>query len=119
MLKNLIALILVFLFIFILISLGRQIVTALDVGRRMDRYVEEVSQLQTENKKLKTELAQAQKYEHIEQIARDKLNMSRPNETVVIIESQAINNVLEQEKPKPTPPPIPNWQKWSKLFGLY
>lgn len=65
-----------------------------------------------ENQNLKRQLAQVGSQEFIEKEARNKLNLGKEGEIVLILPSIS---------PFLTPPPIPadsspNWQKWMKIF---
>ncbi len=67
-----------------------------------------------ENQKLKQQLAEVNKSSFIESEARNKLLLTRPNEGIIVIPTNAV-----LFKPSPTPVPInttPNWEKWWKLF---
>lgn len=99
----------------ILISLIKQISESLDAGKRLDREVEEVTGLQEENKKLKRRLEEVLKLEFIEEVARNKLNLSRTNETVVIIPQEAVNQVIASNQ-EVKESKLPNWQGWLRLF---
>ncbi|EKD90669.1 MAG: hypothetical protein ACD_30C00110G0008 [uncultured bacterium] len=101
--------------IVILIGLVRQIKDALEAGSRLDTATDEVNSLQAENRALKQKLENTKSFEFIEQIARNNLNLGRPNETVVIIQEDLINNLINAQK-KVEEPKLPNWQGWLKLF---
>ncbi len=60
-------------------------------------------------------MALSQSQDEVEKIARDKLNMGKPGETVVVIPEELITKVIEDNKPK-IEPKLPNWQGWLKLF---
>jgi hypothetical protein len=77
--------------------------------------LEDVGSLERDNKQLKKELAQAESYDSVEEIARNDLNMSLPNETVVIIPQEMVDKVLTPDV-KPPEIKIPNWQGWLRLF---
>lgn len=99
----------------ILFGLGRQIYLALQAGKRLDTAAEEVSNLQQQNRTLRERYTQAQKYDFIEEIARDKLNLAKSGETLIVIPERAINKVLNAQKQIPEVK-LPNWQGWLKLF---
>ena len=96
-------------------SVGSQIYESLQVARRLDKETENLTKLQQKNEELKKRLTEVQGVGFIEQQARDKLNMTRPGETLVIIPQQQIDQVLslEQEKKEEV---IAYWQGWLKLF---
>lgn len=99
----------------ILIGLARQIGWSLEAGKRLDASVDTISRLQKQNNDLKDKLVQAQSPDFIEELIRNKLNMSKPGETVVIISDSVINRVLGAQTP-PVQVKIPNWRLWLKLF---
>lgn len=99
----------------ILISLIKQISESLNTSKRLEGQVEEVARLQEENKRLKKRLEEVLKFEFIEEVARNKLNFSRPNETVVVIPLETINQVIASNQ-EVKEPKLPNWQGWLKLF---
>ncbi len=101
--------------VFILVGLGNQIFSALNAGTRLDREIEETGRLQQENKELKNELAKVESKDYIESVARDKLNMAKPDETVVIIPKETIQKIADAKKPQEEPK-LPNWQGWLNLF---
>ncbi len=65
-----------------------------------------------ESQNLQRELAQAESKDFIEREARNKLNLGKEGEIILIL--PPISPFLT-----PTPVPVdssPNWQKWVKLF---
>ncbi len=73
------------------------------------------------NTKLNRELIEIQSPEFIEKQAREKLNMSRPKETVVVIPKELIEQTASQTATYSAsffnrPEEIPNWKKWWNLF---
>lgn len=101
-------------FIAIFYSLSRQIYNSLSAGRRLDQAASDLAQLQRKNLELKKKLKDVGGVQFVEEQARDKLNMARDGETVVIIPDKEIDKILNQgQKP---PEKVPNWQGWLKLF---
>lgn len=115
MYKKLLVIVIIIVAVIILTSLVRQIASALGSDVRLDRLLDDVGNLERENKKLKKELALAGSYDSVEEIARNDLNMSFPDETVVIIPQGMIEKALTPEK-KVEDVKIPNWQGWLRLF---
>ncbi|MDO8429287.1 MAG: septum formation initiator family protein [Candidatus Daviesbacteria bacterium] len=99
----------------VLYSLGRQISDAMLAGNRLDQASLELSELQKKNNELQDKLKEVQTVGFIEREARDKLNLAREKETVVVIPDSEINRILglysKVEEIK-----LPNWQGWLKLF---
>lgn len=113
--KNLTIVVVGILVMFTLLGLGRQIVAAINAGQRLEKSAGEVEMLKQENRLLKDKLAQVDQADYTEEIARDKLNLGKPGETVVVVPDQAIEKVLSLQQPAKATP-IPNWQGWLKLF---
>ncbi len=115
MLKKILVIVIVIVAIIILIGLMRQIASALSTDRRLNTLLEDVAEVEKENKNLKKELATAETYESVEEVARNNLNMSFPDETVIIVPESVIQKVLlPEEKPIEIKPP--NWEGWLRLF---
>ncbi len=75
----------------------------------------------SENSRLNQALTEAQSQEFIEQQAREKLNMAKKGEAVVVIPSELITKIASREATVSSsffdrPERIPNWKKWWKLF---
>ncbi len=113
--KILIFITLVVFSIILFIGLIRQISNALQASSRLDQAVEEINKLQDQNNKLKKSYAETKSYDFIEEVARNKLNLSKPNETVVFIQQSDLEKVLAAEQPK-IEPKLTNWQGWIRLF---
>lgn len=67
---------------------------------------------QKEQDNLKRELVRSESTGFIEEQAREKLNMSREGELIILLPTPMIS-------PSPTPSPVntsANWQKWVRLF---
>lgn len=74
----------------------------------------DLSQSAEENLQLKQSLAQVNKPDFVESEARDKLLLTKKDEGIVVIPTNA-----EILKPTPVPPPpdtTPNWEKWWQVF---
>lgn len=62
-----------------------------------------------ENQELKKKLEFAQSPEFVEKQARDKLGLTKPGETVVILPPLEATQTAVVEN-------LPNWKKWLQLF---
>lgn len=114
MVKKVIYILVIIILLGVFYSLGKQIYESLQVGSRMDAETEKLAKLQSKNSELKKKLAEAKTPGFIEQQARDKLNLVRAGETVMIIPQKELEKVLGEKKIGL--PPLPNWQAWLKLF---
>lgn len=64
---------------------------------------------------LKDKLAEVQKYDFIEQTARDKLNLSQAGETVMVIPPEEVDKIIQEDQPTVVVKKS-NWQGWIDLF---
>lgn len=115
MIKKAVFLAIVVLLLGFFYNFAKQISDSMQVSKRLDAEAEELVNLQKENTQLKKQLTQSLTSRAIEEIARDKLSLSRPGETVMIISPDQIDRlaVAQQEK---TVSKDPNWQGWLRLF---
>jgi len=75
---------------------------------------EKVRKLEKERQELLEKRQYYQSDEFVEEEARNKLGMARPDETVVILPPN-VSQVLGRSENVPVSE-IPNWQRWWKLF---
>lgn len=115
MIKKISFLLVISLSILFIVNLARQTTSALQAGGRLDQAADELARLQDQNRQLRQKLAQTQTLYSIEEQARNKLNLVKPNETIVIIDPALISTQIEQNKPVILPKQE-NWQGWLKLF---
>lgn len=98
-----------------LYSLVNQIYSSIQAGKRLDDAAEELVRLQNKNSELKKKLVEVLSLEFVEKQARNKLNLARPGETIVIISQKEIDRVLGLNQVA-AESRLPNWQAWLKLF---
>jgi cell division protein FtsB len=73
---------------------------------------EELVRLQKEQENLKNKLTIAQTPEFIEKEAREKLNLGKAGETIILVESGDTQAQIQDKGTTETP----NWKKWWNLF---
>jgi len=115
MFKKILVIVIIIVATIILIGVSRQIYTALGSDKRFNQVLDDVGKLEHENKELKKQLAQAESLDSIEEIARDDLNMSLPNETVVVVPDSLIDRVVNPPPEVVLQKPA-NWEGWFRLF---
>ena len=113
--KNISIIVILSIGLIILAGLIRQISSALQATNRLDDAATEVTMLQEENRELKKQLEKTETIAFIEEMARNKLNLNRSNETIFIIPQDKIKKVIEAGKPVEIPK-TPNYQGWLELF---
>jgi len=68
-----------------------------------------LEQEKTENQTLKKDLSRVETKEFVEEEARNKLFLAKPDEKIVIVP-------IASKSAEKKEPPKPNWQKWLDLF---
>lgn len=96
-------------------NLLTQIFNALKSEERLSTAAEALYKLEVKNKQLKQKLEEISSKEFIEEQARNKLNLSKLGETVVIIPDEKINQVLGASE-SASEKRLPNWLGWWRLF---
>ena len=80
-------------------------------GGRVTTAENELVELETKKEEVEKRLADSQKDDYKERIAREKLGLGLPNEVVVIMDSEQVVNlqssVVKNE---------PNWKQWRKMY---
>lgn len=109
-----IRLVLFILGIVIIVGLSRSL---FDLWKRRDIVVERKTALEAveaENVRLKKALEEAQTPEFIEKQAREKLNLAKPDEVVVIVAKATGSGTLFQQGENSIKKP--SWRVWWELF---
>lgn len=97
-------------------NLVSQIASSLKSGDKLTQAQTELQNLETKNVQLQAQLQQANSPQFVEQQARDKLGLAKPGETIVVIPSDKISQVLGETAKTAQEVRLPNWQGWLKLF---
>ncbi len=95
----------------VIVTLSRSVY---DLWQRRDivsQRARELARQEAENQRLKQQLSEAQTLEFIERQAREKLGLVKPGEVVVLVPKTEVGS-----EDQTTTKPLPNWQKWWKLF---
>lgn len=98
----------------LIINLSRDILRLLRAGDRIKQAQLRVEELEKEHLQLKELKGYYQSEEFIEEQARNKLNLAREGEIIVILPPNIEELVGWQEEEKPQE--LPNWQRWFRLF---
>ena len=95
-------------------NLVTQIMEATKSGERLSQAAESVYKLEAKNKQLKTKLSQIKSPQFIEEIARNKLGLSKKGETVVIIPEEKLKLVMGASQSAEVR--LSNWLGWWRMF---
>ena len=113
--KHIVNLIIIVFGLYLIINSVKDITRLLSSGGQLDQAEAKLAQLQKTHQDLIDKKEYLSSDEFVEQQARNKLNMGKPGETVVIIspdlEKSAVDSISQQDIPDK-----PNWQKWGELF---
>lgn len=100
------------LIINLLVGLFKQIISQKKINFYLEQKKAELAKLQEENEKLKKSLEETEKPDFLNKEAGRLFGLTR--------DGQLPEEKIKREEPQSenTPPKIPNWQKWLKLFGF-
>lgn len=105
---------LVFLFlalgIFLIFNLSKNIWSLWQREERLREARKRLEILKRKNVELKRKLELVQEPEFVEREAREKLNLAKPEETIVILPPITLSESTPQAVP------LPNWKRWWRLF---
>ena len=105
--------------LFIIQGLSRGLIELSAQDRRVGKAKQELAKLTEQERELRKQLEYFQSDEYVEKIARDKLLLAKPGETVLLLpKSQTQNNQQLTISNQQSFDDLPNWQKWAKLFGF-
>jgi cell division protein FtsB len=97
----------------IIFNLIRSIIGLLGAEKKVGEAEKRVGELALEQEELLKKREYFESEEFVESVARDKLNLAREGETVVILPEEEERGEGGEESVLETP----NWQKWLALFG--
>lgn len=113
--KRFLGLIALILGIYLLYVSGKSVLSLWGASSRIENAQRNLTAARKENNELKKRLAYVKSREYLEKEARDRLNLSKEGETVVVLPS-VIPLLKTQEAPL-LKDDIPNWKKWYRLFA--
>ncbi len=112
--NRLVQVIIILIGVGLIVSLSRDIVRLLRSGEELGLAEEKVIELEQERANLEQKKEYYQSEEFVEEIARNKLNMAKGGETIVIL-PENIRDILGY-KDSQLPEFVPNWKQWLNLF---
>ena len=98
----------------LIVNLSRDILRLLKAADQVKLAEQKVEELKTEKEKLVKKKEYYQSAEFIEEEARNRLNMARPGETIVVLPANI--EELASRRQRSQTPDLPNWEKWWRLF---
>jgi cell division protein FtsB len=113
--KKLVTLVILIIGISLIVNLSRDILHLLKAGDQIEKAEEKLTEEEKEHRELVEKEEYFQSPEFIEEEARNKLNMAREGETIVILPPN-IEEMTKWMKPETKEDDLPNWKKWWNLF---
>jgi len=112
--KRLLAILVIIVGSFLIIGLSRNIIRLLRAEKKVDTAHEEVRQLQSEQEALLEKKEHFESEEFIEEQARDKLQMTKEGEAIVVLPSDFKEKANSGDEKIAYE--LPNWQQWLQVF---
>jgi cell division protein DivIC len=99
-------------------SLVRNVLKFQKVNAKLEKAKEQLSLTEKENTKIKEKLKSVQTEAYMEKQARDKLGLAKEGEIVLVLPDKDFLKSISPSKHQVEVEalPLPNWQKWLKLF---
>lgn len=98
---------------YLIISLSRSVFDLWHKQEAISDTRGSVDKLTGENARLKSRRTYVQSDAFVEKEAREKLNLVKPGEAIVVIPDSILKAATASAAPTPVPP---NWQQWLRLF---
>jgi len=98
----------------LIVNLSKDIMRLLRSGDELKLAEQKVIELEEERVLLKEKKEYYQSEEFVEEVARNKLNMSKEGETIVIL-PEDVQSILGTKNSQ-IPEFIPSWKQWVNLF---
>jgi cell division protein FtsB len=112
--KKIIKLLVLLLGIYLVVGLSRDLYNLIGKGGRTGEMEKKVEELSLKNLELKEELEYVESEKFVEKEARDRLNMAKEGEVIVVLPEDLAPP--DFQKPQSSNEDLANWQQWLKLF---
>lgn len=102
--------------IILIINGARAVIESKNSIKRMDKAEAEIKRLEEENSKLEKDVEYAKTNEFVEKNALERLNMTQPDNKIIIVD--AIEPNKTSEVTQKIDHQKPNWMLWREKFNL-
>lgn len=116
---HLVTVVLAMLTLSLLYNFVQQVIQSANLEAQRAELEAEVAALEEENLHLQGAAEYAESNAHVERLARERLNLAREGDIVVLADVLAPPATSDAEEPQQTPelpPAAPNWQRWWEAF---
>jgi cell division protein FtsB len=116
--KKLLSYLFLFFALSLIVNLSKDVWRLLHADERIAQTEQKLTDLKQENSKLKQEHEYRQQDAYIEEEIRNKLQMAKPGETIVVLPEDLSSQVQlgSQDQDSAENKNLKNWQKWLELF---
>ncbi|HKZ34300.1 MAG TPA: septum formation initiator family protein [Patescibacteria group bacterium] len=112
--KRLISILFLFIGIFLLGNLAQGIFDAWRGRERIQKMKQDLQEIAKENETLQQEVQYYQSEEFVEKEAREKLNLVKPGETVIIVPEEALRKEESERIKQSLAEPV--WRQWTAVL---
>lgn len=108
--------------VFISSNAIREAYRSQSIEKEVEKLKQEAQKIQSENKELSERIAYFQTADFQEKVAKEKLNLQKPDENVVVVKSvvkQEESGSVEQVPVESAVDSQPNYRKWWNIFFKY
>ncbi len=99
--------------LYVCTTLAKSLVQLYQASGRVATQQAKLESLKSEIAGLNSELEYVRSYSFLEKTARDKLNLQRPGEVILMVYD---NHLVVQQTQTEAEQPLPFWQRWLRLF---
>lgn len=105
------------LIVLVISSLVRGVISIKKSNDKIEEERKKVEEEQTRNDELRKQLQEVNSQSFTEQVARDKLGLAKPGETILVLpDKEVLRKLAPHIEEEQDSLPDPNWKKWLKLF---
>ncbi|EKE20231.1 MAG: hypothetical protein ACD_8C00036G0005 [uncultured bacterium] len=108
--------------VFISSNAIREAYRSQSIEEEVEKLKQEAQRVQNENKELSERIAYFQTADFQEKVAKEKLNLQKPDENVVVVKSAVKKEEAgstQQVSVETVVDPTPNYRKWWNIFFKY
>jgi len=110
--KKLLRLVIIIFCLYLIVTTAKAIIDLWKAGDKLTQRQQNLSFLKKEQEDLLRQKAAIDNPNYWEEMARDRLGLSKPGEKVIVIPQE----LLVDQTPVASVDATPNWQKWAKLL---
>jgi len=116
---KLLTILLLITFVLFVGSLSQTYIKIKKIKKEVQSRQHELAELKQTEEELKQKYAEVTSPDYIEKQLRDRLNLSKENEIVLVLPpDEVLKKFVPPDEAKEKADLTPNWRKWMNIFGL-